>query len=192
MLRQSNTPLGPGAPTYRRTLRWVAAFAGLSVLLLGASSAVLTRWWPAPEPATSLLLTPADLTGVEVLEVRRPGARETNDGGRADQVILETDRFQLIHSVVRFPSADAAHRAFRAALQADHLWKPVAEAPQFGEESTVLVNEQGGRRAVSVLLRRGPVLSRLTMVGTAEVVQLLPYARQAEAKLNGGSIDAGT
>ncbi len=190
MLTQTNAPLDLGALRSRRGLLRVAGFAGLGVALLEAGSAFVKRWRPARASTTGLLLTPADLAGVDIREVRRPGARETNNGGRADQVIFETDRFQLVDSVVRFPSADAAHTAFQAALQTDGLWKPIAGAPQFGEESTVLVNEQGGRRAVSALLRRGPVLVRLTMVGTAELAQLLPYAREAEAKLNGGGADA--
>ena len=112
------------------------------------------------------------------------GQRETRDGGQTAQVTLRDDRLEISQGVVVFPSEDASRAAIEK-LRPDGYGPTRVEGsqtPAFGQDSIVRVG-QPGTRTVSAFIRQGPVLVRLTLVGTTTVAEMTPYARKVEEKL---------
>lgn len=132
-----------------------------------------------------MLLSPLDFPAAGLKVAQHLGERETNDGGRTAQVVLEDGRIKLFHSVVVFPSDRAAQSAFAALRQFEGgTALEVVPAPvRYGDESVVLRGPQGRPDSVSLALRRGRTLSKLTLQGTGDPEELTGYVRKVEEKL---------
>jgi len=182
-MRPASAPAGLGEvkPTFRRV---ALALLGVVLLPLAQSSAGATGVAARSIAPDDLMLDPSDFPGTSLRVAQRVGQRETRDGGQTAQVILRDDRLEISEGVVVFPSEDASRAALQT-LRADEFGAPqvdAAQTPAFGQDSIVRVG-QPGTRTVSAFIRQGPVLVRLTLVGTTTVAEMTPYARKVEEKL---------
>lgn len=138
-----------------------------------------------PIDPEKFLLAPQDFPDTGFKEVRRPGQRETRNGGQAVQVVLERESARLIQSVVVFPSDGAAQQALEALRYGEggQAGEPAQHAPRYGEDSLVITGRKGDEGAVSVVFRRRRVFVRLTLTGTNDIRTMSRYAQRADEKV---------
>ena len=141
----------------------------------------LLSWSRSVAGPEELLFSPTALPEFHVvsLEAIRAGGSVS-----AAQVTLTDGEIDLFHSVVVFPTESKAGLAL--VLTVDSLsatGAQIAEGPDIEEDSAILLGQDGARNADSFLLRKEPVLTRLTLARSLSQDRVVEYGRATVAKI---------